>query len=611
MSASTTEFKDVLHQLNATRPPGVSGSRIRKLVEFSVYHPGDYKQIVDDLVDFLAESPTANKLGTIYVIDAIIRAYQDEARKNKRPEFAAGFELLQRKVMDNVDDLCIRQQSTGQFDKMQKVIEIWQKADTFPLDWLEEVRKTQFKEPYTTTPPGSPPPSWGGLPEDAPLPESPVLKPSKPAPSANDVFGILQSLTSKPSSKSGTPQESGSGGSSGISASSNSTAPSSSSSDSNAKTSNPADILQQLLKQSSAASTSASAGARPTESSYQRGRDAASQTAHNRNHSRSPSRQTTPEQLHQPKTRAGDATRNLHTDPSLLPDKIKVYSRTLYVAAIPDRFSDADVRSELESITKTQSIIYNKDRHHAFVKVSSRGEAERLRNHFESLNKQGKTPLRIKWGVGFGPRECFDYFKGISVIEVMRLTDADKKWATSAEYGGTGGKPLEPGMVMEEPDIEVGAGILGSKNQHRQKMLQQQQMMMPGMPMPGMPMPGMMPGMPGMMPGMMPPGMSPVPNSPSGTPQDLAPGSPMAGMPGAMPGAMPGMPGAMPGMPGMPMPGMPMPGMPGMPGAMPGMPMPGMPMPGMPGMPGGSADMQQMFAQMQQQMMQAQAPKQE
>lgn len=29
----------------------------------------------------------------------------------------------------------------------------------------------------------------------------------------------------------------------------------------------------------------------------------------------------------------------------------------------------------------------------------------------------------------------------------------------TAEYGGSGGKPIETGMVVEEPDIEIGAGV--------------------------------------------------------------------------------------------------------------------------------------------------------
>lgn len=29
----------------------------------------------------------------------------------------------------------------------------------------------------------------------------------------------------------------------------------------------------------------------------------------------------------------------------------------------------------------------------------------------------------------------------------------------TAEYGGSGGRKIEPGMVVEEPDIEIGAGV--------------------------------------------------------------------------------------------------------------------------------------------------------
>ena len=29
----------------------------------------------------------------------------------------------------------------------------------------------------------------------------------------------------------------------------------------------------------------------------------------------------------------------------------------------------------------------------------------------------------------------------------------------TAEYGGTGGASIEGGMIVEEPDIEIGAGV--------------------------------------------------------------------------------------------------------------------------------------------------------
>lgn len=45
------------------------------------------------------------------------------------------------------------------------------------------------------------------------------------------------------------------------------------------------------------------------------------------------------------------------------------------------------------------------------------------------------------------------------MIPVQRLTEADRKWMLTAPYGGSGGRPIESGMVVEEPDIEIGAGV--------------------------------------------------------------------------------------------------------------------------------------------------------
>jgi protein NRD1 len=61
--------------------------------------------------------------------------------------------------------------------------------------------------------------------------------------------------------------------------------------------------------------------------------------------------------------------------------------------------------------------------------------------------------------VGFGPRDCSDYASGVSVIPISKLTDADKKWLLTAPFGGSGGRPIVTGMCVEEPDIEIGAGV--------------------------------------------------------------------------------------------------------------------------------------------------------
>jgi hypothetical protein len=74
---------------------------------------------------------------------------------------------------------------------------------------------------------------------------------------------------------------------------------------------------------------------------------------------------------------------------------------------------------------------------------------------------------RVNWAVGFGPTDCANYEIGESVIPIDLLTDADRKWMLTAEYGGTGGKPILQGMVVEEPDIEIGAGPSSKGKLHK------------------------------------------------------------------------------------------------------------------------------------------------
>lgn len=45
------------------------------------------------------------------------------------------------------------------------------------------------------------------------------------------------------------------------------------------------------------------------------------------------------------------------------------------------------------------------------------------------------------------------------MIPIHRLTEADRKWMLTAPYGGSGGRPIATGLVVEEPDIEIGAGV--------------------------------------------------------------------------------------------------------------------------------------------------------
>lgn len=152
----------------------------------------------------------------------------------------------------------------------------------------------------------------------------------------------------------------------------------------------------------------------------------------------------------------------IEVDHSLPPNNIKVLSRTLFVGGANG--SQAEIQTLFERFGRVQTCIANRDKRHAFVKMTTRQAALIAKAAMEDMQQKNDRDVmnvarQTKWGVGFGPRECCDYQRGESVIPIHKLTDADVKWLLTAEYGGTGGKELHGGMVLEEPDIEIGAGV--------------------------------------------------------------------------------------------------------------------------------------------------------
>lgn len=146
-------------------------------------------------------------------------------------------------------------------------------------------------------------------------------------------------------------------------------------------------------------------------------------------------------------------------DDSLPRGSIRVLSRTLFVGGASA--TETELRNIFSRYGKVQSCIVNHEKRHAFVKMVNRHDALAAKEGMEKSQDPdiSAKARQTRWGVGFGPRDCSDYNTGISVIPIDRLTDADRKWVLTAEYGGTGGQPIESGMVIEEPDIEIGAGV--------------------------------------------------------------------------------------------------------------------------------------------------------
>lgn len=514
------EFSRLLDELLLQRPPGVSGSRIKRLAQLAYENMDLESMIVQRLYSHIKKTPISHKLGALYAVEAVARTYKDNSKHPEKGEkFSEGLKHIEEVLPSMFDSLAVRQQSSDTADKMRKVLDLWVRLEVFNLDLIEDLREKHFT---STTPPGSPPATWAGLPAE--VLHGPALERPKDEPKA-DAASILQTLANLAKTKE---QFS--------SAAPSATEPAQTT---NTPSASEPSLLATLLAQTSAPPP------RTDHSSDPRGRASSRdpRLAMDRDRSRSPGLPSRRDPRREASgesegSRSPRAPKNVSFDPTLVPmGAICVLSRTLFVGGIPFGYDEAQVKGIIEEFAPTQSVIYHPHKHHAFIKVYSRADAEKVKAQLDERARATNSMTKAKWGVGFGPRDCFDYSKGQSIIPLPRLTEAGKRWACSAKYGGVEGD-LEAGQVMEEPDIVIGTGSAAANS----------------------------------------------PNQPYKR-QPLQASHPSAGFTPAVPQghqqAGQGMPGMMPGMPGMPMPGMP--GMPGMP--MPGMPMPGMPMPGMPGMP--------------------------
>lgn len=468
---------------------------------------------------------SSHKLSTLYVVDSIVRGYTEEARKvlqttgNSNVEsvpatdgtFASGVYKISELIESIIDDALELLISKSQNSKINKLIDIWERAGTFSKEIIDRIRQKHFS---STTPIGSPPR----------LNVEPV-KPTSNNKNLQDSSSILLALASLAKSNivnntTDTDQSVKDIGDNVNSVPSEGLLPSNINVKNNATSSNPnvnsqpftsfseqyqttenpnghliLDMLQQIKNNNTDISqfnpqfqnTSYNDKRHFENDENLNNRRQRSRSPNRYNHSfkrdRSPNRHdiynknnvgvdgidqgqvnnykistmnpqvnkelNLPNSLHYRPI-------NLGFDQTLPQGSFKVLSRTLFIGGVPRSMDDKILASILKPYAEVQSIILNSERKHAFVKVYSRREAEQV---ITSFNKDGKLPLRTRWGVGFGPRDCCNYQHGISIISIERLTDADKSWVVQAQWGGTGGQQLQSGMVIDEPDIEIGAGI--------------------------------------------------------------------------------------------------------------------------------------------------------
>ncbi|KGK35749.1 hypothetical protein JL09_g5102, partial [Pichia kudriavzevii] len=160
MLESTTEFRNTFKELGSLKPPGVSGSRIKNLKDYFLSHVDDEDNLVNILIEEYNQIPVSNKLGPLYVIDAITRGLIDECGSNveinadaPNGTAPAAIYKISEKIEDWLND-AIPMANDDVKDKICKLIDIWINCSTFRIELLNSIKEKYFK---TFTPPGTPP----------------------------------------------------------------------------------------------------------------------------------------------------------------------------------------------------------------------------------------------------------------------------------------------------------------------------------------------------------------------------------------------------------------------------------------------------------------------
>ncbi|KAF2855156.1 hypothetical protein T440DRAFT_386698 [Plenodomus tracheiphilus IPT5] len=569
--AAMDELATQLQSLQALKPPGVTPTKIKAITQICVDNIQSDHHIVQRIVQQFQNSAATHKLGVLYVVDAVARQWVEKAKaagqavSKSAPSgtFASGVQLI-RDVLPVLMTNLVQSAPDNQKEKISKLLDIWQRGQTFPSDMLANFKQlvnggqnniqpaptassngngvaqalggqtnqqpapthVHTQTPQITgaqyaalaglnqqvAPTNAPPPApsfpflQGGVPPPPPPgfvppppPTASTAQTTLPPPPAgmNDLAGqILQAM-----SVGSIAPEQAIQVLNALAAAQNGGVPLPPTQSQPLAAPQALPQMQSVVQNGGHHERYEQHDTRMRDRSrspdYQRNRSPMRNSPPNPNRRESPTygvydpnagpdgnaqrfergrgrgkqrggrterneyRQRSPPRR-QPSPSRGAAygqSKYIEWDETLPRDHIRVLSRTLFVGGAGG--TESEIRSIFARFGRVQTCIVNQDKRHAFVKMLTRPDAVAAKEGMDNLQDsvaQSKA-RQTRWGVGFGPRDCSDYQTGISVIPISRLTDADRKWALNAEHGGTGGRMLEGGMVLEEPDIEIGAGV--------------------------------------------------------------------------------------------------------------------------------------------------------
>ena len=117
---------------------GISGSRIKKLTTYALEHVEDEETLISLVIDYSKTCAPTHKLGSLYIIDSIGRAYLDEARANDdyvKPTARTGtcahaIYTLGESIQDLLTG-AIGKSNEDHREKIRTLIDIWDRAGLF------------------------------------------------------------------------------------------------------------------------------------------------------------------------------------------------------------------------------------------------------------------------------------------------------------------------------------------------------------------------------------------------------------------------------------------------------------------------------------------------
>ncbi|KAI7883737.1 hypothetical protein K492DRAFT_175055 [Lichtheimia hyalospora FSU 10163] len=508
--------KELKSILDAKLP--VSASKINALQSLAISHPKHHNYIVQCVVRFIETAPPDYRLAGLYVVDAISRTVQKQMKKtaDEGSQYPVDTEVYLRRfaivLRDDALQGCFVPCSSKDKEKVKKTLDIWELNGVFTKEAVDYIRQSFLKEDYATSSgyngqnkqPTQHPNHVDSV-QSTKVPEPVVDAASLLARLSSISGGNLANLTSASTTATTTqqasqlsPQQQDKDNSlppalarllGGIVSTPASTPPAPTvpiPTPTNTGVINNAGLSPQqppmattgdprLRHQQSPPRPMMDPRFQPNNNAMQqqpppprtrpsRWNNDASRPIH-REQQQPPSSMSPPRDLmgHNhppppPPLQAAHSEQHLPGpihDPSLQPGTIRVLTRTLFVGALPESYTQRDVAEIFEKYGRLGSIIVTRKarvKANAFIKFETRAGIEAALRDTVNLRLEG-SPVKVNWAYGFGPKKMFDYKLGESIIPLSELSENEKSSLVTAPVGGFQGQAVQDQMTIEEPEV--------------------------------------------------------------------------------------------------------------------------------------------------------------